>query len=124
MTSAMPGPHVYEHVMQIASPLLALSFWTIVIVMAANGYRRGTWRKHALMWFWCVNVALWWSVVTFLRWTAGYNAPTITMSFWSTITFIQAAISMLVWFVLSRYRRPLPGDKSIYDSPEFGPDDN
>lgn len=123
MITAILDAHTYEHVMRILAPALALSFWAIVVFMALDGHRRQTWRKHALMWFWCVNVALWWTMGAFLRLTTGYNIPTITLSFWGTILFLQAAISLLAWFALSR-NDTLPTGPPYTQPSEFGPDDD
>ena len=117
----------YASVMRIVSPMLAITFWLISAWFVRYGRKLGVWRRFMGMFAWALNVALFWTVLSYWRLAAG-SLPTpwvIPINFWSVVLYFQAAFSMLFGLVFL-HRSTLPrGTDSLYSSPtEFGPDDD
>lgn len=102
----------YNHVMRIAAPLLAVMFWSISFWFVWYGKRNRDWKRYLGMLAWTANVALFWTLGAYLRLATDYPAPTVAMSLYSVILYLQAAFSMLFALIVFR----------IHALPPQGPD--
>lgn len=108
-------PETYNSAMRILSPMLAVAFWAVAIMLLQD------WRRHTLMLCWVLSTAAWWTLGAYGRLFGDYGLPTVAMSFLATVTHVQAAVSLLVWSVFAR--RQAPSGPPLYPT-ERGPDDD
>jgi hypothetical protein len=118
------SPQTYDQVMHVLAPILALMFWIITGSFLWYGLHHRDQRRYLGMLLWTLNVSVFWTLAAYIRLATGYNAPSIAVSVYSVILYLQAAFSMLLALVIFR-NEPSPRDTGDpYSSLEVGPDDN
>ncbi len=89
------------------SVTLAVLFWLVVLTLwKTKRYEKNT--IGPVIMAWCLHVAIFWTVSATRRLLFGYVGPSVLMTYWSTITYLQAGLSILGMLILSRKHHPLP----------------
>lgn len=57
---------------------------------------------RALVLFWLAHAGLWLGINSYLRIFQAYTTPTILLSMWGTVLYIQAAVSVMLYVLLWR----------------------
>ena len=87
----------------ILAVILAVTFWAsvvgLLIMLRGRNYTIGP-----VIFLWCLHVAIFWTVSATRRLVFGYIGPSSAMTYWSTITYLQAGLSVLGMLFLARHR--------------------
>lgn len=86
--------------------ILSVTFWLSVVLLVVT-LRGRTYTIGPVILLWCLHVAIFWTVSATRRLVFGYVGPSATMTYWSTITYLQAGLSVLgMLFLAHRQRTP------------------
>lgn len=91
----------------VLAVVLAVTFWLAVVGLLIT-LRGRNYTIGPVILMWCLHVAIFWSVSATRRLVFGYVGPSATMTYWSTITYLQAGLSVLGMLFLARRLPPAP----------------